>query len=86
MLTIFLLDCLERTYHKAPQNPPTSVFVYGVNPSTIKVVWRYVSPNRDEEPLIGYKVCNYDLQLIKPNNLLGSVMKTSLLKAYLKFY
>lgn len=47
---------LERTYRKAPSNPPTSVFVKGVNPSTIKVVWRYVAPNQDEEPVSGFKV------------------------------
>lgn len=47
---------LERTYRKAPQNPPSSVFVYDVNPSTIRVVWRYVQPSLDEEPLDGYKI------------------------------
>lgn len=47
---------LERTYRKAPQKPPSSVFVYGVNPSTVRVVWRYVSPSNDEEPVSGYKV------------------------------
>ena len=46
----------ERTFRKAPQKPPSSVHVMGINPSTIKVVWRYVSPSHDEEPLIGYKV------------------------------
>lgn len=30
--------------------------VYGVNPTTIKVVWRYVQPSLEEEPLQGYKV------------------------------
>lgn len=47
---------LERTYRKAPQKPPSSVNVYGVNPSTIRVVWRYVQPSPEEEPLQGYKV------------------------------
>ncbi|XP_015510203.1 contactin [Neodiprion lecontei] len=47
---------LERTYRKAPQNPPSSVNVYGINPSTVKVVWRYVQPSLAEEPLIGYKI------------------------------
>lgn len=47
---------LERTYRKAPQKPPSSVFVYGVNPSTVRVTWRYVSPAQDEEPVSGYKV------------------------------
>lgn len=46
----------ERTYRKAPQKPPSSVHVYGINPSTVRVVWRYVSPAEDEEPIQGYKV------------------------------
>lgn len=57
-LTVFLLLIfgLERTYRKAPQKPPSSVHVYGINPSTVKVVWRYVQPSLEEEPLKGYKV------------------------------
>ncbi|KAK6620391.1 hypothetical protein RUM44_006792 [Polyplax serrata] len=47
---------IERTFRKAPQKPPSSVHVMGINPSTIKVVWRYVAPSYEEEPLIGYKV------------------------------
>ncbi|XP_013200303.2 contactin [Amyelois transitella] len=47
---------LERTYRKAPQKPPASVNVWAVNPSTVRVVWRYVQPSDEEEPLIGYKV------------------------------
>lgn len=47
---------LERTYRKAPQKPPASVQVQGINPSTIRVVWRYVQAYDDEEPIIGYKV------------------------------
>lgn len=46
----------ERTYRKAPQKPPSSVHVFGVNPSTVRAVWRYVSPAQDEEPIEGYKV------------------------------
>ncbi|XP_015109291.1 contactin [Diachasma alloeum] len=46
----------ERTFRKPPQNPPSSVFVYDVNPSTVRVVWRYVQPSLDEEPLDGYKI------------------------------
>uniref|UniRef100_A0A1A9W5Q7 Contactin n=1 Tax=Glossina brevipalpis TaxID=37001 RepID=A0A1A9W5Q7_9MUSC len=46
----------ERTYRKAPQKPPSSVHIYGINPSTVRVVWRYVSPAQDEEPIEGYKV------------------------------
>ncbi|KAM3960940.1 contactin [Aphomia sociella] len=47
---------LERTFRKAPQKPPASVNVWAVNPSTVRVVWRYVQPTTEEEPLIGYKV------------------------------
>ncbi|RZB39944.1 contactin [Asbolus verrucosus] len=47
---------LERTFRKAPQKPPSSVHVYGINPSTVKVVWRYVQPSLEEEPLKGYKI------------------------------
>jgi hypothetical protein len=46
----------ERTFRKAPQKPPSAVSVYGVDPSTVRVVWRYVAPSLEEEPLIGYKV------------------------------
>lgn len=58
---------LERTYRKAPQKPPSSVHVYGINPSTVKVVWRYVQPSPEEEPLKGYKVAyiNYVCFYIK---------------------
>ncbi|XP_055604304.1 contactin isoform X2 [Uranotaenia lowii] len=47
---------LERTYRKAPQKPPSSVNIFGINPSTIRVVWRYISPSQDEEPVQGYKI------------------------------
>lgn len=47
---------LERTYRKAPQKPPSSVHVYGYDPSTVRVVWRYVGVTIEEEPIIGYKV------------------------------
>jgi hypothetical protein len=30
--------------------------VYGINPSTIRVTWRYVAPSVLEEPLTGYMV------------------------------
>lgn len=50
---------LERTFRKAPQKPPASVNVWSVNPSTVRVVWRYVQPTDEEEPLIGYKVSLY---------------------------
>jgi len=47
---------LERTFKLRPQKPPTAVQVYGINPSTIRVTWRYVAPSVHEEPLTGYKV------------------------------
>lgn len=47
---------LERTFKKAPLKPPTSVNVIAVNPSTVRVTWRYIAPSIDEEPLTGYKV------------------------------
>ncbi|XP_017890877.1 contactin [Ceratina calcarata] len=52
---------LERTYRKAPQKPPSSVNVFGVDPSTIRVTWRYVQPSLEEEPLIGYKIRVWEL-------------------------
>jgi len=47
---------LERTYKLRPQKPPTAVQVFGINPSTIRVTWRFISPSIREEPLAGYKV------------------------------
>jgi len=47
---------LERTYKLRPQKPPTAVHLYGIDPSTVKVTWRYVSPTVAEEPLTGYKI------------------------------
>ncbi|XP_050100496.1 contactin isoform X1 [Anopheles aquasalis] len=47
---------LERTYRKAPQKPPSSVTIEGINPSTIQVDWRYIAPSQDEEPVQGYKI------------------------------
>lgn len=47
---------IERTFRKAPQKPPSSVHIKGINPSTVKVNWRYVAPSLEEEPLQGYKV------------------------------
>ncbi|XP_038105430.1 contactin isoform X2 [Culex quinquefasciatus] len=47
---------LERTYRSAPQKPPSSVNIFGINPSTIRVVWRYIAPSQDEEPVQGYKI------------------------------
>lgn len=56
MYKVYIYFFVERTYRKAPQKPPSSVMVYGINPTTIKVVWRYVQPSLEEEPLQGYKV------------------------------
>lgn len=47
---------LERTYRKAPQNPPSSVHVFGRNPRSVRVTWRYVQNSKDEEPVIGFKI------------------------------
>ncbi|XP_060843865.1 contactin [Rhopalosiphum padi] len=47
---------IERTYRKAPQKPPSSVIINGINPGTIHVTWRYVQPTLEEEPIKGYKV------------------------------
>jgi len=49
----------ERTFRKAPQKAPSAVTVYGIDPSTVRVVWRYVAPSLEEEPVIGYKVKNF---------------------------
>jgi hypothetical protein len=53
----------ERTFRKAPQKAPSAVTAYGIDPSTVRVVWRYVAPSLEEEPLIGYKVNNLFLIL-----------------------
>ena len=44
---------IERTFKMRPQKQPTAVQVFGINPSTIKVTWRYVAPTVQEEPLTG---------------------------------
>ena len=46
----------SRTFKLRPQKPPTAVQVFGINPSTVRVTWRYVAPTVKEEPLTGYKV------------------------------
>lgn len=57
-LTLYFFTFLhpERTFRNAPQKPPSSVHVYGINPSTVRVVWRYVGVTLEEEPIMGYKV------------------------------
>ncbi|XP_050730835.1 contactin-like isoform X1 [Eriocheir sinensis] len=47
---------LERTWRHPPLMPPNAVRVYPIDPSTIRVTWRGVTPTPMEEPLIGYKV------------------------------
>ncbi|KAK7072713.1 Contactin-3, partial [Halocaridina rubra] len=47
---------LERTWREAPRMPPSAVKVYAIDPSTIRVTWRGVTPGPMEEPLIGYKI------------------------------
>lgn len=51
-----IIIIIERTYRKAPQKPPSSVVIEGLNPDTIRVNWRYVAPTLEEEPIKGYKV------------------------------
>lgn len=53
---LYFVFILEKTYRKAPQKPPSSVHMRALNPTTVKVVWRYVTPSQEEEPLKGYKV------------------------------
>ncbi|XP_027207013.1 contactin [Penaeus vannamei] len=47
---------LERTWRFPPLMPPNAVKVYAINPSTIRVTWRGVTPSPMEEPLYGYKI------------------------------
>ncbi|KAA0195696.1 hypothetical protein HAZT_HAZT002034 [Hyalella azteca] len=47
---------LERTWRFPPLTPPNAVEVFPVNPSTIRVTWRGITPSTSEEPLTGYKV------------------------------
>nr|CAD7573639.1 unnamed protein product [Timema californicum] len=74
---------LERTFRKAPQKPPSSVHVFPVDPSTVRVVWRYVAPSLEEEPLIGYKVrvWAYDQDMSTANDTI--VYVGSKLEAYI---
>nr|CAD7263049.1 unnamed protein product [Timema shepardi] len=73
----------ERTFRKAPQKPPSSVHVFPVDPSTVRVVWRYVAPSLEEEPLIGYKVrvWAYDQDMSTANDTI--VYVGSKLEAYI---
>ncbi|KAF2368731.1 Fibronectin type III [Trinorchestia longiramus] len=47
---------LERTWRFPPLTAPNAVEVSPVNPSTIRVTWRGITPSTSEEPLTGYKV------------------------------
>ncbi|XP_076057553.1 contactin isoform X2 [Oratosquilla oratoria] len=47
---------LERTWRYPPLTPPNAVRVEDIDPSTIRVTWRGVSPTSLEEPLNGYKI------------------------------
>lgn len=47
---------LQRTFRRAPQKPPSSVNVFGRNPSSVRVTWRYVQNPNGEEPVIGFKI------------------------------
>lgn len=61
----------ERTWRQPPLMPPNAVQVFPIDPSTIRVTWRGVTPTPMEEPLIGYKVsvllhskhCKYKLNM-----------------------
>lgn len=54
---------LEKTFRNAPQKPPSSVNIFAIDPSTVRVVWRYVQPTNEEEPLIGFKVRVWEVDL-----------------------
>ncbi|CAL4074562.1 unnamed protein product, partial [Meganyctiphanes norvegica] len=47
---------LERTWRFPPLMPPSAVHVKPIDPSTIFVTWRGVTPGPREEPLEGYKI------------------------------
>ncbi|XP_055857806.1 contactin [Episyrphus balteatus] len=74
---------IERTFRKAPQKPPSSVHVKGINPSTVRVVWRYVSPSQEEEPIQGFKVRVWesDQDMITANDTVIPIGET--LEAYI---
>lgn len=41
---------------KGPKRPPTSIQVYGVNSTTVRVAWHIVAVSEEEEKIKGYKV------------------------------
>ncbi|VVC34534.1 Hypothetical protein CINCED_3A024063 [Cinara cedri] len=69
---------IERTYRKAPQKPPSSVEIEGINPDSIVVSWRYVQPTLDEEPIKGYKVrvWEYDQDMSTANDTIVTIGST----------
>ncbi|XP_022171906.1 contactin [Myzus persicae] len=69
---------IERTYRKAPQKPPSSVLINGLNPDTIQVTWRYVQPTLEEEPIKGYKVrvWEYDQDMSTANDTIVEIGST----------
>lgn len=75
---------LERTWRHPPLMPPSAVKVYPIDPSTIRVTWRGITPSSLEEPLIGYKVKVWeaDQDFTKANDTL--VYIGSPLEAYIR--
>ncbi len=74
---------LERTFKLRPQKPPTAVQVFGINPSTVRVTWRYVAPTVKEEPLEGYYVRYWesDKDISEANNtriLIGNKLEATI--------
>lgn len=47
---------IMRTFKSAPLQPPTSVKIDALSPSSIRVTWRASAPSQVEEPLAGFKV------------------------------
>ena len=56
----------ERTYKLPPLKPPTAVHVFAIDPTSVRVTWRYVSTTTEEEPVQGYKVALIQLILSIP--------------------
>ncbi|XP_076362349.1 contactin isoform X1 [Tachypleus tridentatus] len=51
---------LARTFKAAPLQPPTSVKVRAISPTSVLVTWRGVIPSSVEEPIQGYKVVYWE--------------------------
>ncbi|CAG0881139.1 unnamed protein product [Darwinula stevensoni] len=52
---------LERTYKLPPLKPPTAVHVFAIDPTSVRVTWRYVSTTTEEEPVQGYKILYWEV-------------------------